>query len=418
MFIVNEPPYDYRDPWDIPFDERLARLCRRRTRVAYFYERPDTSTFRYRVYNMIQVLEASDCGVSAAFFHNDDVAHFHRIVDLADVVVICRMRYDERLNEIATRARGQGKPVLFDVDDLVFDVEYTHLILRTLDQKVEPAAWDFWYGYIGRIGGTLKLCTGAITTNAFLAHKIRRFHDVPVRIVPNFLNQEQLGVSDRMHAEKVESGYARTGEITLGYFSGTPTHNHDFAMMAPAIARRMAEDPRVRLLVVGFLELRAGLERFADRITFYPLHDFINLQRLISLVEINLVPLLDNEFTNCKSELKYFEAAAVGTLSIASPIHTYAGAIDDGVNGYLARACDWDNRLGQAIAAVEDGRYPGLAAAAHRHAMQGYGWFNQLPAIVSALFGDDNAIRHPDQETPRGQTGQAAVDVRQLRQGA
>ena len=51
----------YRDPWQLPLSERLKALSRGRRRVAYFYELADNSTFRYRVYNMAQVLnEAPD----------------------------------------------------------------------------------------------------------------------------------------------------------------------------------------------------------------------------------------------------------------------------------------------------------------------------------------------------------------------
>jgi len=36
-------------------------------------------------------------------------------------------------------------------------------------------------------------------------------------------------------------------------------------------------------------------------------------------VEIVIAPLQENVFTNCKSELKYFEAAIVGTIPSYSP---------------------------------------------------------------------------------------------------
>ena len=49
-------PLEYRDPWDADFDTRLQALAGRSRRIAYFYERPDTSTFRYRVFNMVQAL--------------------------------------------------------------------------------------------------------------------------------------------------------------------------------------------------------------------------------------------------------------------------------------------------------------------------------------------------------------------------
>ncbi len=45
------------------------------------------------------------------------------------------------------------------------------------------------------------------------------------------------------------------------------------------------------------------------RITFAPFVDFVELQRLIAEVDVNIFPLVQNTFTNCKSQLKFFEAA-------------------------------------------------------------------------------------------------------------
>ncbi|MEY2169640.1 MULTISPECIES: glycosyltransferase family 4 protein [unclassified Rhodanobacter] len=390
MFFVNEPAHDYNDPWAIPFERRFRDFCAGRRRVAYFYERPDTSTFRYRVYNMIQVLRTLGSDVGVSFFWNDDWREMNRVVDQADVIVICRARYNDHINKMITRAKAQGKRVIFDVDDLVFNTDYAHLILRSLDQDISAnEAWDHWFGYIGRIGATFRMCDAAITTNAYLARRLEEFSAVPVSVIPNFLNQEQLAISDRIYNEKMVSGFRRTDEIHIGYFSGTPTHNRDFSMVARSIASIMRADKRVKLLVVGFLELKRGLEEFADRITFYPLHDFINLQRIMSLVEVNIVPLLDNGFTNCKSELKYFEAAAVGTLTVATPIFSYATAIRDGENGYLANSTDWTRQIVRAIDQLD--QYPQMAAAAHEHSMAQYGWQNQFERIESAVFGAASA---------------------------
>lgn len=387
MFFVNEPGCEYSDPWAKPFKERFKQLCAGRPRVAYFYESPDNSTFRYRVYNMIQVINAQFDGASASFFCNDDVEEFGRIVDAANVIVICRSRYSDRYNELVTRAKQQGKRVLFDVDDLVFDTSYTHLVLKTLDQDfAHPEVWNFWFAYMGRLGGTLKLCDGVITTNRYLAERISDFSGLPVFLVPNFMNMEQLSISDRIYDEKVNSNFKRTDQIHIGYFSGTPTHNHDFAMAASAIADAMERDERIQLLVVGFLDFKGELGKFEDRIQVYPLHDFVNLQRLMSLVEINIVPLLDNGFTNCKSELKYFEAAAVGTLTVATPIFTYNAAIKDGETGLLANSTQWHDKLDEAIALVDAG-YADMAAKSHESAMRTFAWYHQLPKIKKALFG-------------------------------
>ena len=59
-------------------------------------------------------------------------------------------------------------------------------------------------------------------------------------------------------------------------------------------------------------------------------------------------------FNDCKSELKFFEAAAVGTWTVASASQAFVAAIDDGKTGRLARAYEWDSALGEAVDLVGD----------------------------------------------------------------
>ena len=84
-----------------------------------------------------------------------------------------------------------------------------------------------------------------------------------------------------------------------------------------------------------------------------------------------------------KRQLKHFEAAIVGTLSIASPSHTYAAAIQDGENGYIAQAHQWASVIQRAIENI--GMYPDIAATAYAHARSKYAWFNQRESILQAL---------------------------------
>lgn len=385
MFDLNVSSVSYTDPWAAPFEVRLAALVKGDRRVAYFYENPDNSTFRYRVYNMIQALEKSQNRISSAYFFQNDLDRLIEVVDLADVIVICRSRYCDKLNRAITQARNKGKRVFFDVDDLVFDTTYTHLIVHTLDQDLNhPNVWDHWFSYIARIGATLQLCDGVITTNSFLAARVQDYAKKPVFVIPNFLNHEQIEISKQIFGEKLDCNFSRNNQINIGYFSGTPSHNKDFEIVSESLVRLLKKDARVSLRVVGFMDLKEPLLSYSSRIEFYPLHDFINLQRLIGQVEINLVPLQDNVFTNCKSELKYFEAAIAGTLSIASPVFTYANAIRDGENGYLARAFEWDEKLEMLLDSFD--LYPEMAQKAFKDAEQKFAWYNQVDLIEKTLF--------------------------------
>lgn len=378
----------YRDPWQLPLSERLKALSRGRRRVAYFYELADNSTFRYRVYNMAQVLnEAPDAEpheVSAGYFFLDDLPLVPDLADRAELLVICRTRYDHRVAQLIASFRARGRRVLYDTDDLVFDPAYAHLLVTTLDlDPRDPRVWNDWFAYTARLGATLKACDGAITTTPALAERLRACADVPVAIVPNFLNREQLALSDRLFEAKVDARLGEDGLVHLGYFSGSPSHNRDFAMVVPALQTLLDEDPGLGVVVVGFIEPGPALERFGSRVRKVEFQDYVNLQRLIARVEYNLMPLQYNVFTHCKSELKYFDAAVVGTVSVASPTASYRAAIRHGDNGWLAQSHQWLAVLRQALAA-RDG-YRAMAERAHADARQRYAWTSQRQTILTAL---------------------------------
>jgi glycosyltransferase involved in cell wall biosynthesis len=399
------PPLAYNEPWALGFEKRIEALCAGERRIAYFYERPDTGTFRYRVFNMIEALKATPrLGISASWFSRIDLPQLDRFIERADVLVICRTRYDAAIYRMIAQAKGRGLQVFFDIDDLIFDPDYVHLMMDTLDQPSEAQQiWDGWFGAVGRFGATLRLCDGAIVPNQFLAARVTAYAPrIVPRIVPNHLNCLQQMESEKIWDAKRRSLFARDGKIHLGYFSGTPTHNRDFEIAAGALAKLLDKDPRIVLRMVGFMEPKGPMLRHRNRIETYPFQDFLNLQRLIGEVEINIAPLQINAFTNCKSELKYFEAAILGTPTIASPTFAFQNAIHDGHNGFLANAHEWEAKIRIALDTVRDPElYAGLSECAYRHAKDAYGWDRYAPEIEAAVFG-----QHDDFEKQTGHVRQ------------
>lgn len=383
-------PFDYVDPWALDYPQRMAMLVARKIRIAYYYERADTSTFRYRVFNMVLGLAADpDCEISASWFVREDIDRNLDFVDRCDVLVIARTRMSPAVDRMIAKARRRGLRVLFDIDDFVFNTDYAPLILDTLAQDAETdQAMDTWYAYFSRLGATLKQCDGAIVTNEFLASKIRDFcPHLYTRIIPNFLNDKQQALSISLYEAKKRSGFRSNRAFHIGYFSGSPTHLRDFAVAAPALRSIMELYPRSRLVLVGFLEPDASFGPFIDRIDRYPLQDFMNLQRLIAQTEINIAPLQDNEFTNCKSELKYFEAAITGTITVATPTYTFRRAIVDGENSLLATAQQWEEKLGEAVEILLDrDAYADMAEVGQQHAIDNYRWDGFSSIIQRAVF--------------------------------
>jgi glycosyltransferase involved in cell wall biosynthesis len=392
-------PISYLDPWYATYDERLRALVRRQRHVAYVYEEADSSTFRYRVFNMIEAFDdAPDLDVSASWFTREDLRGDLRFVDRADALVICRTRYDQNVARLLTRARARGMPVLFDIDDLVFNTDYVHMVTQTLDRVgMDDWEWDAWAAQAARLGMTLKNCDAVMTTTAPLARRVREFAPAQrVIVVPNFLNRRQVEISASLLARKRSGGYRRDSPTVIGYFSGSPTHNRDLLIASPALAGLMERRPDVTLRIVGFIDLNEVLRPFRDRVELVAFQDFVNLQRLIAEVEINIVPLQSNAFTDCKSELKYFEAAVVGVVTIASPTSPLAGVITEGANGYLAGAHEWESKLDGLIEMIDQdpAAYVEVAEKAVADALRLYGWDRQASALEAAIFAE-TCVPHP-----------------------
>ena len=385
------PTGPFAAPWAASLNARMTVLDGPGPRVAYFYETPDQSTFRYRVHNMIEALGSRPGRrIAAAWFCAADLDLSEQVMDRADVVVFCRARYSARLARIAMRAKARGARVLYDCDDLVFDVNRTTAVLSSIAvSAAREEHLDFWFAIMARNGALMRLCDAAIVTNAALAREVRASGlATDVRIVPNFLNRHQQDVSARLFSAKMDAGFASDGRVTLGYFSGSPTHRNDFAVVVGALRRLLDVDRTVRLRLVGHFAVPPALEAYGSRIERLPMQNFIDLQKRIGEVEINIVPLQDTAFTRCKSELKVFEAAAVGTVTVAAKVGTLPDCLRHGSTGFLAYAHEWDAALAAARALVDRPRdYRDMACLAREAALEAFGWDRHAEAIAQAVLG-------------------------------
>ena len=388
--LVNGP-LPFVPPWESQtFDRRWSAIEAGSPRVAWLCEEPDYGTFRYRVYNMVEALSIPGprhCG--AAWFRESEINQLIPRLSGIDVLILARVRYSAGVAHLVTAARAKNVKVLYDCDDLVFDTRYVHLLLEALAQEPDRLQdWDFWFAMVARIQEAARLCDGGLATNAALAAHLREVVPGPVAVLPNFLNRQQQGFSDELLSVKAERNFQTQAPICIGYFSGTASHRLDFGVASAALARLLARQPDVVVRIVGFLDRLGPLASFPERIEHLPLHDWVNLQRLIAEVDVNLVPLQASLFTECKSELKFFEAAAVGTWTIASPSWANRQVCADPRRGRLAPAEDWDDALADAVElARSPERYAELAMANAAYVADHYGWDRFAARIREATLG-------------------------------
>ena len=161
------------------------------------------------------------------------------------------------------------------------------------------------------------------------------------------------------------------------------TSNWSSTALANVMTRHSRRAPADR----GFPRPRQRATRFRRPHRHPAAHRLPHLQTLVGSTGLNIVPLQTNVFSNCKSELKYFEAAIVETPTLATPTYSFRLAIDDGVNGYLVDAYDWERRLEQAVCGDLD-----LAGVAERGLEHTLRWYTPAAQVgASPKCGARNA---------------------------
>ena len=331
------------EPWLIPLERRISlahESLRGGKNVALYYvEKPDSSTFRYRCYNTFEVtLESKEW--QAIYFFKNEIEDLKKLLPKCSVLILGRQSgQDDKLAGLISSAHRNNIMVGLDIDDLIFDTEYLDVMLDAVGGKVDR---EFWFNYFLSVQRMAEKVDYYIATNAFLAKKLEASFGKPCYIIKNSLNAEQI------RASMVYSKQKKEGEdFRVGYFSGSPTHERDLGVAEPWLVKFLKKHRNTSLVVVGYMNFSDEMQKLVEkkRVKFLEFTDFRKLQGKMADVEVNIAPLYLNDFTNCKSELKFFEAAIAGTVTIASPSYTFKAAIRSGENGFLAEGEEWFSKL-------------------------------------------------------------------------
>ena len=317
--------------------------------------------YRYRVQHQREQLLA--CGLSTAEVYMDDLQP--ELLHRCRTVLLYRCPITPALREFIERAKFFRKSVLYDLDDLVIDTKYTDTIpyVRQMAPK-DKALYD---DGVHRYHDTMVLCDAVITTTEGLAEVFRQY--VPEVFINRNVASEKMVELSAKAVDMVRAEKADRNEVVMGYFSGSITHNDDFAMILPAVLHVMERHANVRLLVVGELELPAELEPYRQRVLVKPFVDWTKLPELIALADINLVPLLDTVFNAAKSENKWMEAALAGVPTAASRIGAFQRMVREEETGLLCSTLDeWESALERLV--MEPGLREYLASQAKEEVLE------------------------------------------------
>ncbi|WP_179972103.1 rhamnan synthesis F family protein [Streptococcus thermophilus] len=289
---------------------------------------------RYRVLNKAEQLRKHGFSVKVVNLSDFQLS----MAQNASHIVIYRSPISPELLRLCHLAKKFGKPVFFDIDDLVFDTVYTDQLSYTQGlNSVEKGNYDAGvrnYGYM------LENCDGAITSTNQLQEELYKYQS-KVLLNRNLASDDLITISSQYIKD-----YSQTSDIVkIGYFSGSISHNENFELIKPAIKQSLKKYSNVQLHIVGILDIPEDMKPFKNQIVTHDYVEWDKLPALISEVDINLAPLVDSIFNRAKSEIKWIEAALVKVPTVASKIGAFSDAVVDGETGLLATDEQWFDKL-------------------------------------------------------------------------
>jgi len=297
---------------------------------------------RYRVLNKAEQLRKHGFEVKVTNLSDFQLS----MAQNASHIIIYRSPISPELLRLCHLAKDYGKPVFFDIDDLVFDTVYTDQLSYT--QGLNPVEKGNYDAGVRNYGYMLENCDCAITSTNQLQEELKKYQST-VLLNRNLASDELISISSQFLKD-----YSQVSDVVkIGYFSGSISHNENFELIKPAIKQLLKKYSNVQLHIVGILDIPKDMKPFGNQIVTHDYVDWDKLPALISEVDINLAPLVDSIFNRAKSEIKWIEAALVKVPTVASKIGAFSDEVVDGETGLLATDDEWFDKLESLVLSLE-----------------------------------------------------------------
>jgi O-antigen biosynthesis protein len=297
----------------------------------------------YRAYNQAEELNIHGIKSGAMIQDNPFLSKY---ADKFKIFIFHRTLSSSAVARLIKKIKEQKKEIIFETDDLVFDAKYiqnTDLYKNKMG-IFEKMQYKTGVGEEILKDDYVKVCT---TSTRYLAQILERYGK-KVYITKNKISNHEMEVTDDIlkNIPKTKDEYVR-----IGYFSGTHSHNKDFATITGALVEIMEKYPRVKLYLAGPLDVDHKLQKYKERIKQLPLAARDRYYENLWKADINLAPLVkDDPFCEAKSELKFFEPGILKIPTVAVRNQTFSEAISDGEDGFLAdNTEEWVEKIGRLI---------------------------------------------------------------------
>jgi tetratricopeptide (TPR) repeat protein len=327
---------DYRDPRLTPSaaEAVIPRQLRggEKPRILILGDPYLRQCVHYRIMQKMEHLRAA--GYEVEYIPRNEPQKFIDRVPFYDIAIFYRVLALPEVAEAMAVARSAGLITFYEIDDVIFDAELFPDRLESYGGDLSADEHANLVVDTPLYRHAMELCDYGIASTRPLAERIA----TAVTRGRCFLHRNGLGSGHLRFTRADPPEREDDHPVSIFYGSGTKAHAEDFeTLVAPALARLLEKYPTLRFVAVGYVPLPAVLAAFADRIDrLSPIWDENVYWSLLAEVDINIAVLAPGPVNDCKSEIKWLEAAMLGLPSVVSPTANYRDVLVDGETALFA----------------------------------------------------------------------------------
>ena len=310
-------------------------------------------------------------------------------VKWADVVIMQRAS-DPEAYELIDKAHAMNKKIVYEIDDLLYGV------------NPQTNGWTGWNPISEQLGRALKImgmCDAITVTTKRLANEYY-LHNKNVKVLPNYLDADLWNQPSNWTPQDWDAFYKKKFDDTIRIlWAGASSHKLDLELISDIMTRICEKHPNVQFILFGFrpqdvfprIPLRnvpcphCGAEGQLVLENGVPLLEYPSKLKSLA-ADIGIAPIIENSFSQGKSDLKLKEYAACGIPMVASNIKPYSESLKHDVFGYLATTGkEWYDYLEILIQNAELRQQMGKAArrwyqdnTIDKHIMEWINVYNEL----------------------------------------
>lgn len=299
--------------------------------IIYIVPNRYNTSIRYRSENMIKTINRLP-KLNASLFEMVNINVVLSNLYMVDIIIFQRVICYE-IREYLNQIQKKKIPVLYDIDDFVFSSKCKNYVSN---KKV--------CSYYGKsYEEIIEQVDMIITSTEYLKLRLSEEFSKKIFKINNYMDDFQYSIAKKIRQNK---NVNVKQQFIIGYFGGD-THFRDLEMVSPMIVSFLEKHKNAKIKIVGMKEIPLAFKQkdISNQIELIPYMDGYKLMYEYADVNVNIIPLVMDEFSESRSEIKYFEAASVGVVSIASPTQVYKKIAEESNSIILSDVNNWSDEL-------------------------------------------------------------------------